>query len=684
MVLPAVAGYTEAVDWFAAEITALLAAARIAFDQGAFVHAWMIPWALTDFLHLHGRWQDWADCHTTALQAARVLADVAAENRVLQSLARAYAEIGEPAKSAECYSAALENYRRCGDTHGEANCLNGRAGSHLYAGRPEEACDDATAALRIYTARADLAGQASTVNLLGRVRTAQGSLAAGSCCTPRRSGSSGGSATATARRRRSTRWASRCPRRDDTGSRSSATGGPSSSTRSWGAPSTWPARGGRTGAGGCAVNMLFLSAEASDGELVSALNLVVVVLLPVVAAAALYWSGSREEVGSQRDLRRRLGHVATGVALAGAWLSGVVFDVVVALDDVPVRSTVLLTILGGGVLAVPLLVLTTRPRRTREVGSRSHWMPFLSIGKALTLAVPVGLAVIHLTGGAHVFAVPFIVLASLFLDAALRKDKAEAERDVVLQAGAVVYIRGFRRELDLFAHTSADHGVNTGLGITYKPNRFRCGRASFAEFLEPTASELLGRWQHMGNLHDRLPLHGGTAAYTADKEWREQFAWLVEHSRCVITFPHPYRQLSYELAVIRKAGAHTRLFLLTSPESPSRRSALHARRWAAFAAAAAQPHKDFGLGGYTLEDNPGPGAVVAFDDDCKAVVLCRNAKTPADYAQVVRARLEATRNVGNQQQPWAEVEPVVVCDERRTKGEAGTKSHRVGLRSGVA
>ncbi|ANZ39908.1 hypothetical protein BBK82_31580 [Lentzea guizhouensis] len=179
MVFPAVESYAEAVDWFAAEITALLAAARVAFDQKAFAHAWMIPWALTNFLHLHGRWQDWVDCHTTALKAVRVLDDVAAENRVLQSMARAYAELGEPERSAECYSSALENYRRCGDAHGEANCLNGRAGSHLYAGRPGEACDDATAALRIYLARDDVAGQASTINLLGRVRTAQGSLESG-------------------------------------------------------------------------------------------------------------------------------------------------------------------------------------------------------------------------------------------------------------------------------------------------------------------------------------------------------------------------------------------------------------------------------------------------------------------------------------------------------------------------
>ncbi|ANZ39909.1 hypothetical protein BBK82_31585 [Lentzea guizhouensis] len=336
-------------------------------------------------------------------------------------------------------------------------------------------------------------------------------------------------------------------------------------------------------------------------------------------------------------------------------LSGAPFHLVVAMDDVPVRDILLLTIVGGAVLAVPVLILTTRPRRSRTPGDRKSSMPFFTIGKALTLAVPVGLGVIHLTGGpqnvleaqAHNLILPFIVLASLFLDAALRKRKAEEEREVVLETGAVVYIRGFHRELDLFAYTSVNHKVNDELGITYKPNRFRRGRASFAEFLEPTVKELLGRWQQMGNLHDRLPQHGGTAAYTPDKEWREQFASLVENSLCVITFPHPYRQLRYELAVIEKANAHRRLFLLTPPEPPfpgyGDKSDVHAQNWRGFADEAAKPHQDFELDGYNAGDDPGPGAVVTFDADCKAIVLCQNAKTPSQYISAIRSHLDAIK-----------------------------------------
>ncbi|KOV90090.1 tetratricopeptide repeat protein [Nocardia sp. NRRL S-836] len=174
MALPAVTDYAGAVAWFGSEITALLGAARLAFDRGSFGHAWMIPWTLVNFLSLHGRWQDWIDSHTTALDAARLLHDVTAESRVLQSLARAHTEAGQPDRAVAHYSAALANYRRAGDTNGEANCLNGRAGSHLRAGRPEDALPDATAALAIYTARDDTIGRASTINLIGRVQTALG------------------------------------------------------------------------------------------------------------------------------------------------------------------------------------------------------------------------------------------------------------------------------------------------------------------------------------------------------------------------------------------------------------------------------------------------------------------------------------------------------------------------------
>lgn len=173
--LPVVGGYAAAAAWFTAEITALLAAARVAFDQGALVHAWMIPWTTVNFLHLQGRWQDLVDCLTVALAAVGSLGDVIAENRVLQSLARAYDEMGQPERAAEHYSLALVNHSRSGDTNGVANCLNGRAGSHLRAGRVEDALADARAALDTYTDRDDLVGQASTTNLLGRVHTASGS-----------------------------------------------------------------------------------------------------------------------------------------------------------------------------------------------------------------------------------------------------------------------------------------------------------------------------------------------------------------------------------------------------------------------------------------------------------------------------------------------------------------------------
>ncbi|AXX30409.1 hypothetical protein KCV87_04895 [Actinosynnema pretiosum subsp. pretiosum] len=131
-----------AVDWLMAELPALVASTRLAFDRGRLEHAWKIPWGAVNAFQLRGRWQDWIDSHVVALRATEELRDVGAENRTLRALARAYDEAGRSEEAVPCFTRALANCERAGDANGRANCLNGRAGSLLRArDEPRRRCE---------------------------------------------------------------------------------------------------------------------------------------------------------------------------------------------------------------------------------------------------------------------------------------------------------------------------------------------------------------------------------------------------------------------------------------------------------------------------------------------------------------------------------------------------------------
>lgn len=359
-------------------------------------------------------------------------------------------------------------------------------------------------------------------------------------------------------------------------------------------------------------------------------------------------------LGAPKAVRRAWGASGLLVYAVSAVLlaTATTFGVLVLLGGAGDSTAVVVVVTSGVTTAALAASVKSRPAaRTRRAGSRKVRVPFFLLGKVVTLAVPVGLGYLLVEDGldglvesrVHVLILPLVIVAGLFLDAALRRQKAEDEADAVIGEGAVVYIRGFDLERTRFARTSANQ-AGTALGVTYKSNRLRRGTATFGEFFAPTVRERLGPWQHMGNLTDYLPPHGGTPVYTDDDQWREQFTCLVEHSRCVITFPHFYRQLRYELSVIRSVSAHQRLFVLTPPShsrrKPEQITVVQWERWKAFATAAARPHEGFAVPGYDLGEHPGPGAVVAFDTDGNAVVLRTRALTPLDYVSTIQEHLD--------------------------------------------
>lgn len=131
--------------------------------------------------------------------------------------------------------------------------------------------------------------------------------------------------------------------------------------------------------------------------------------------------------------------------------------------------------------------------------------------------------------------------------------------------------------------------------------------------------------------------------YARNEAWRKRFADLVTDARCVITAPDKWPELCFEFGMIRDLGAPRKLFIFTPPAGLQWTrlvSLLLGPRpltWAEYVEALD------GVLGYQLGKDPGPGAVVTFDDEGRADVLAQGVTKPEGYISVVRDDLSGER-----------------------------------------
>jgi DNA-binding SARP family transcriptional activator/tetratricopeptide (TPR) repeat protein len=167
VVVSDVAGHGQALAWFTAEHSVLLAAVDQAADTGFDVHAWQLAWALSDFFDRRGHWHDLAAIQRVALDATRRLADPIAQTRTHSNLARAYARLGR-------LDDAQTRFQRALDLHRERDDLTGQAGACLHLGwvlerrgSHAEALRHALRALELYRVAGDRFGQANALSAVG-------------------------------------------------------------------------------------------------------------------------------------------------------------------------------------------------------------------------------------------------------------------------------------------------------------------------------------------------------------------------------------------------------------------------------------------------------------------------------------------------------------------------------------
>lgn len=308
--------------------------------------------------------------------------------------------------------------------------------------------------------------------------------------------------------------------------------------------------------------------------------------------------------------------------------------------------------LGGLALAVHLL-----PARPVHSGRRRRpRTPFRMLGNLAAATPPLVMAALLLNGKPATVGVqlllPMAMLSALCHSAARRADRIDTLPPVDPRP-AVVWIRGFGNERRLFGFRRRDEEETRARPELRKVFSRRAEPMSFDEYFGPAIAEQLGRGYGLGNPRDYLPPDGIDRHYATDDSWREQFADLIAGARCVVMAPGDWPELRYEFRVIRELGAHRRLFVFAPPVGKSRQirrvnrlKGFRHEDWADFAAALG------GECGYRLGPDPGPGAVVTFEEDGRAVVLARGAEEPASYiAAVLRHLVEVEQSAPPEVQP---------------------------------
>ena len=159
-------GYGDALAWFATERAVLLAAVDAAgggFDS----HAWMLSWAVAEFLARRGHWHDLEAVGNAALAAARRLVDPMAQARAHRFLGHAYRSLGRLDEAKDQLRQALDLFAELGHQVGQAQSRIGLAEASSVQGRHREAITHARQALELFRAAGQRDGEANALNALG-------------------------------------------------------------------------------------------------------------------------------------------------------------------------------------------------------------------------------------------------------------------------------------------------------------------------------------------------------------------------------------------------------------------------------------------------------------------------------------------------------------------------------------
>jgi len=167
-------GHQQALAWFEAEHQVLVGCVSLAAETGSDACAWILPWAMTEFLDRRGYWHEWAATQRIALAAATRLGDLAGQAAARRAIATACIRLTDYQQARAHLAACLRLRRQLGDRTGEALARHslGRVAEHQ--GRYADALRHEQQALSLFQDAADQAGQALALNAIGWYHTLLG------------------------------------------------------------------------------------------------------------------------------------------------------------------------------------------------------------------------------------------------------------------------------------------------------------------------------------------------------------------------------------------------------------------------------------------------------------------------------------------------------------------------------
>jgi len=304
--------------------------------------------------------------------------------------------------------------------------------------------------------------------------------------------------------------------------------------------------------------------------------------------------------------------------------------------------------IGLGYLALKLVP----PRKFRIPGSKRTNIPYEGIG--YTIAILGGITALFMLvrygmSASQAFNCGTIltVLTGMMFYLARRARTPTVEEAMLRDRRLpLLYLRSFDQEANTFAYVSREDAEKYSEITSY--SRALAFNLTLEQFLAREINRKVGPLIALGNPTDYLQPEGAARTYAADKNWQEYFTDLSSRSAAILMQMGNSGNLNWELVSLRTRGLQDRLFVVTPPQSTmsqmgqsmffvvhiaNRLKGLQPASWDKFAA-------NLETAGYLTEgQDPGRGAVVTFDSDCRALRLVSGVKTPAEYVDVICQRL---------------------------------------------
>jgi hypothetical protein len=321
-------------------------------------------------------------------------------------------------------------------------------------------------------------------------------------------------------------------------------------------------------------------------------------------------------------------------------------------------------VVAAGVAALAMVSLPARGART--FGERRPGFPFERIGQGVIgLGVLAGAAVVAASISHHLnfdqlsralmIVVGFIVPLGLYFIYLGRRTQVPSLNTVLEHdtRAVALYLRAFNQESQFFLiGAKSKYGeYASGFGAALAKPDQNVG-VTFEGYFGAALNKSIGPFVALGSPEDYLAPEGAVRMYAKDTDWMQRLEELANRAVCIVVEVGKSANLRWEFEHLKAVGQQTKLFVFTRPKRERgtrlaytfwgllwRLKGIEKITWPRFAA-------DLGKMGYQPGDDPGPGAVLTFDADAKAILLTSEAASPDEFIEPIAHWIKRRERIG--------------------------------------